>query len=100
MPVRPRGPEGTALAVIIDLYLQREAFRRLERLLDTRGLAHFLKPGGLPFQLDHTRVREVVFFAMQRLGRVPVPSAEVSCYRAIRRRLITGLAEAMVFVGY
>lgn len=95
-----RGRKGTALAEIIDLHLQREALGRLDRLLDTRGLAHFLRPGGLPSQLDEARVREVVAYATERIGRVPVPSAEASCYRAIRRRLIQGLAEAMVFVGY
>src|SRR5690606_39842682 len=44
------GTVGPVLAVIIDLALHREALRRLDHLLDTHGLAHFLQPGGNPFQ--------------------------------------------------
>jgi len=88
-------------AEIIDLKLHREALGRLDHLLETRGLAHFLRPGArvLP-ALDDARVREVVAFAIERIEREPVPSAVEACYRAIRRRLIAGLAEAMVFAGY
>lgn len=86
--------------MIIDLDLHREALRRLDHLLDTHGLAHFLQPGGNPFQLDEERIRGILVYASERLGRVPVSSAEAACYRAIRRRLIHGLAEAMVFAGY
>ena len=98
--VLSRGHEGTALAEIIDMHLHREAMRHLDHLLDTHGLAYFLRPGGMPSQLDEERVQAIVSYASGRIGRVPVPSARRSCYRAIRRRLIVGLAEAMVFVGY
>lgn len=88
------------MAVIIDLHLHDQALRRLDFLLDTHGLAYFLRPGGIPSELDDARIRAIVAFASERIGRVPVPSAEAACYRAIRRRLIQGLAEAMVFSGY
>lgn len=86
---------------VIDLFLHRSAFERMEFLLETRGLAHFLQPGGgLPISLDEDRLRALVTAASEELGRVPVPSAVEACYRAIRRRLIADLAEAMVHVGY
>jgi|GEM_PF-2492893 len=92
---------GIVLAEIIDLQLHREAVSRLDHLLENHGLAHFLRPGArvLP-TLDDERIRAVVAFAIERIGREPVPSAVDACYRAIRRRLIAGLAEAMVFAGY
>jgi len=88
------------LVVILDLDLHREAVRRLDDLLETHGLAHFLEPGGAPFHLDEARIQAVIAFASQRIGRDPVPSARMACYRAIRRRLIRELAEALVSAGY
>lgn len=89
------------MAEIIDLHLHREALRRLELLLDDQGLAYFLRPGaGITLALDEERIRDVVRYASERMDRLPVPSAVEACYRAIRRRLIAGLAEAMVFAGY
>jgi hypothetical protein len=86
---------------VIDLFLHRGAFERLECLLETQGLAHFLQPGGgLPISLDEERLRALVDATIEELGRVPVPSAVEACYRAIRRCLIAHLAEAMVHVGY
>lgn len=94
------GGKGSTLADVIDLFLQQGALRRLEDLLDTHGLAYFLRPGGGdPILLDEVRLREPVAFAAERLGRVPIPSAREACYRAIRRRLAAYLAEAMVQVG-
>jgi hypothetical protein len=89
------------LAEVIDISLHRTALDVLEELLDKRGLAFFLKrAGALPFAIDDRRVAVAVELAARRIGRRPVEDARESCHRAVRRRLISLVAEAMVHVGF
>jgi hypothetical protein len=38
--------------------------------------------------------------AARKAGRQPAPLAREACYRAVRRKLIARLAQAMVGVGF
>ena len=89
------------MAEVIDISLHRTALVIMEELLDRRGLAFFLKrAGALPFAIDDKRVAVAVELAARRVGRRPVPEARESIHRAVRRRLISQVAEAMVHVGF
>jgi hypothetical protein len=89
------------LAEVIDISLHRTALVIMDELLDRRGLAFFLKrAGALPFAIDDKRVAVAVELAARRMGRRPVPEARESSHRAVRRRLISHVAEAMVHVGF
>ncbi|WP_373047340.1 hypothetical protein [Vulgatibacter sp.] len=89
------------MAEVIDITLHRTAIDVMEELLDKRGLAFFLKrAGSLPFAIDDKRVAVAVELAARRSGRRPVPEARESSHRAVRRRLISLVAEAMVHVGF
>jgi len=89
------------LAEVIDISLHRTALDVVEELLDKRGLAFFLKrAGALPFAIDDRRVAVAVELASRRIGRRPLDEARESSHRAVRRRLISLVAEAMVHVGF
>jgi len=89
------------LAEVIDISLHRTALDVVEELLDRRGLAFFLKrAGSLPFAIDDRRVAVAVELAARRMGRRPHVAARESSHRAVRRRLISLVAEAMVHVGF
>ena len=86
---------------VIDISLHRTALGIMDELLEKRGLAFFLKRAGtLPFAIDDRRVGVVVELAVRRLGTRPPESARTSTRRAVRRRLIALVAEAMVQVGF
>lgn len=89
------------MADVIDISLHRASLEVVDRLLEERGLAFFLRrEGALPFALDARRIRMAVEVAVRRIGRQPVPEAREACYRAVRRKLIDRLAQAMVGVGF
>lgn len=89
------------MADVIDISLHRASLDVVDRLLEERGLAFFLRrEGALPFALDARRIRMAVEVAARRIGRQPLPEARESCYRAVRRKLIDQLARAMVGVGF
>lgn len=89
------------MAEVIDITLHRSSLQVMEELLEKRGLAFFLKrAGALPFAIDDRRVAIAVELAARRSGRRPVEPAREGCHRAIRRKLITYVAEAMVHVGF
>lgn len=89
------------MADVIDITLHRTALDVMEEILERRGLAFFLKrAGALPFAIDDRRVAVVVELAARRSGRKPSEEARQTTRRALRRRLISLVAEAMVHVGY
>ncbi len=89
------------MADVIDITLHRATLDVVDRLLEERGLAFFLRrEGSLPFALDARRIRMAVEVASRKVGRQPVPAAREACYRAVRRKLIARLAQAMVGVGF
>ena len=89
------------MADVIDISLHRASLDVVDRLLEERGLAFFLRrEGALPFALDPRRIRMAVEVAARKAGRQPVPEAREACYRAVRRKLIARLAQAMVGVGF
>lgn len=73
----------------------------VERILDERGLTFFLRgAGSLPFALDDRRIDIAVEMAARQLAHEPLAAARESCFRHVRRHLITLVAEAMVKVGF
>lgn len=89
------------MSEVIDISLHRTAIGIMDELIESRGLAFFLKrAGALPFAIDDRRVGVVVELACRRLSHAPVDSARQSTRRAVRRRLIALVAEAMVHVGF
>lgn len=85
---------------VIDISLHRTALGVIDELLEKRGLAFFLKrAGALPFAIDDRRVEVAVELAARRLGNRCTDGARESTRRAVRRRLISLVAEAMVQVG-
>ena len=89
------------MSEVIDISLHRTALGVLDELLEARGLAFFLKrAGALPFATDERRVGGAGELACRRLSHAPVDSARAGARRAVRRRVIALVAEAMVQVGF
>lgn len=89
------------MADVIDISLHRTALQLMDELMEKRGLAFFLKrAGAMPFAIDDKRVALTVELAARRMCRRPVGEARDATHRAVRRRLIARVAEAMVHVGF
>ena len=84
---------------IIDLSLVAEARKSLNHLLDTRGIAYFLREDRKkPFQLEPSRVEMVVRTAA-RGRRKPHLRAVEHARREIRRELIRRVVGEMLQTG-
>jgi hypothetical protein len=87
------------MADIIDLSLVAEARNTLNHLLETRGIAWFLREDRKkPFQLEPSRVEMVVRTA-QRGRRRPHLRAVEHARREIRRELIKRVVGEMLQTG-
>ena len=92
------------MAEIIDLTLIADARRFFHKLLDTRGIAYFLRNDGGPrlFQIEPAKVELVVRTAARsrpsHLPKPPIPAME-HCRKEIRRELIKRVVEAMLQTG-
>lgn len=87
---------------IVDLSLTAEARRALEKVLEERGLAFFLKGGrgGPSARIDNRRLAWVVEAASRRTRRgVRDLNAISRTRRILRREIIRQLAQAMVSAG-
>lgn len=89
---------------VIDLTLLADARRYLDKLLDARGIAYFLRQDGhRPFQIERSKVELVVRTASRarpsHLARPPRPAVEYA-RKEIRRVLIRRVVEAMVQTGF
>ncbi len=91
------------MAEVIDLTLVTDARRLFQKLLDTRGIAYFLRNDGRRlFQIEQAKVEMVVRTAARnRPGHLPRPPvcAVDYCRREIRRELIRRVVEAMLQTG-
>jgi hypothetical protein len=90
------------MAEIIDLALLSDARHYLHKLLDTRGLAYFLRVDPRrPFELEPQRVDLVLRMAAKRTGRSNKPhyKAVEHARTEIRRELIRRVVAQMVQVG-
>lgn len=86
---------------LIDIALHRTAGEVVDRILEERGLAFFLKSTtGAPYVLDEHRLEIALELACRQVDHEPLPDARLSCLASLRRRLIACVAEAMVKVGY
>ncbi len=91
------------MADIIDLTLLADTRRYFQKLLDTRGLAYFLKKDGHRlFQIEPAKVELVIRTALRtrkaEQARPPEQAVE-HCRAEIRRELIRRVASAMLQTG-
>jgi hypothetical protein len=88
---------------IIDLSLVSDARRFFHKLLDTRGIAYFLREDGKrPFQIEPSKVELVVRTAARcRPAHLPKPPLHAvdHCRKEIRRELIRRVVQEMLLVG-
>jgi hypothetical protein len=91
------------MAEIIDLALVADARRYFHKLLDSRGIAYFLRNEGQHlFQIEPTKVEMVVRTAARaRPAHLPRPPQRAvdHCRKEIRRELIRRVVEAMLQTG-
>jgi hypothetical protein len=91
------------MAEIIDLTLVSDARRFFHKLLDTRGIAYFLRQDGHRlFQIEPAKVDLIIRTAARsRPAHIPPPPqpAVEHCRREIRRELIRRVVEAMLQTG-
>ncbi|MFT3839761.1 MAG: hypothetical protein QM723_22435 [Myxococcaceae bacterium] len=91
------------MAEIIDLALLSDARHYLHKLLDTRGLAYFLRPDPKrPYELSPERVNLVLRVAAKKPGRSGKPhqKAVEHARTEIRRELIRRVVAEMVQTGF
>ena len=91
------------MAEIIDLALLTDARRYLHKLLDTRGLAYFLRVDPKrPFELEPQRVDLVLRVAAKTATRrgKPHQKAVEHARNEIRRELIRRVVAQMVQTGF
>lgn len=89
------------MSVVIDLEFHRTTLRVVDELLERRGLGYFLqKEKAFPYKLCERRLALVLRIASRRVGGRPGAATRQVSKRALRRRLIALVAEAMVHVGY
>ena len=91
------------MAEIIDLTLVADARRYFHKLLDSRGIAYFLRNDGRRFfQIEPSKVELVVKTAARvrpsHLPEPPLPAMDY-CRKEIRRELIRRVVEAMLQTG-
>ena len=87
------------MAEIIDLSLVAEARNTLKHLLDTRGIAWFLREDRKkPFQLEPSRVEMVVRTAAKGRRR-PLQRAVDHARKEVRRELIKRVVAEMLDTG-
>jgi hypothetical protein len=87
------------MAEIIDLSLVAEARNTLNHLLETRGIAWFLRDDRKkPFQLEPSRVEMVVRTA-QKGRRRPLQRAVDHARKEVRRELIKRVVAEMLDTG-
>jgi hypothetical protein len=91
------------MADIIDLTLLADVRRYFQKLLETRGLAYFLKKEGHRlFQIEPAKVELVIRTALRTRpdGQPRPPDQAVEhCRTEIRRELIRRVASAMLQTG-
>lgn len=91
------------MADIIDLTLLADVRRYFQKLLDTRGLAYFLKKEGHRlFQIEPSKIELVLRTAIRtRKAGLPKPPEQAVeyCRAEIRRELIRRVASAMLQTG-
>jgi len=89
------------MAEIIDLSLVAESRKHLRKLLDTRGVAYFLKADpSTPYQLEPKKVDLVVRTAARtRKQAAPNPKAYEHARKLVRRELIRRVVAAMLQTG-
>ena len=91
------------MAQLIDLILVTEARKRLDDLIDARGIRWFLAPEGKRLvELEKTKIELVVTAAANsraQAGRPAPPDAVAHCRAQIRRDLIRKVALAMLATG-
>jgi hypothetical protein len=90
------------MADIIDLALVAESRRFLSKLLDTRGLAYFLRANpSRPYQLEPEKVDLVVRAAAKSREGLTRPHAQAYEYarKQVRRELIRRVVAEMIHVG-
>jgi hypothetical protein len=92
---------------LIDLEHTRRARRMLGILLARFGVLHFLRESPerpFPPRIDEERLLDAVDLAMEwierRTGRVPTEDTRHRMTSALRRALVTRVAESMVRAGY
>lgn len=91
-----------SMADIIDLSLVSESRRFLTRLLESRGLAYFLRVNpSRPYQLESEKVDLVVRTAAKSRERVARPHAAAyeHARQEVRRELIRRVVAEMIQVG-
>lgn len=91
------------MAEIIDITLVADTRRFFHKLLETRGLAYFLRHDGpRPFQIEPSKVELVLRTAARRRpSHLPLPPTPAMdhCRREIRRELIRRVVETMLQTG-
>jgi hypothetical protein len=95
----PSDNSASPMAEIIDLSLVAEARNTLNHLLETRGIAWFLRDDRKkPFQLEPSRVEMVVRTA-QKGRRRPLQRAVDHARKEVRRELIKRVVAEMLDTG-